>query len=263
MESHSLRPEDYRVGYVSTTSVELAAASEMRDEEHPELPYNPNDVNIYTLGQIGRHKVAIACLPSGQYGTNSAATVAIRMKSNFPATRFGLMVGVGGGAPGSADPSAEHGGIVQYDSRTATASGFQRKGFLNAPPLILLDALGKLRATHLRQNSKVSEHLAVLDRLPQFQRASAGPDKLFTPNIHSHLVVRAPRESPFIRSGIARDPFSAGLGNVLCFEMEVGDLMNGSPCVVIRGICDYSDTHKNKSCPGWITSAEGARVVVR
>jgi nucleoside phosphorylase len=35
-------------------------------------------------------------------------------------------------------------------------------------------------------------------------------------------------------------------GDVLCIEMEAAGLMNDFPCIVIRGICDYSDSHKNK-----------------
>ncbi|KAM0256388.1 hypothetical protein ACHAQJ_005039 [Trichoderma viride] len=35
-------------------------------------------------------------------------------------------------------------------------------------------------------------------------------------------------------------------GNVLCVEMEAAGLMNDFPCIVIRGICDYADSHKNK-----------------
>jgi nucleoside phosphorylase len=31
----------------------------------------------------------------------------------------------------------------------------------------------------------------------------------------------------------------------LCVEMEVAGLMNDFPCIVIRGICDYADSHKN------------------
>ncbi|MBE3046948.1 hypothetical protein IMZ48_31355 [Candidatus Bathyarchaeota archaeon] len=33
---------------------------------------------------------------------------------------------------------------------------------------------------------------------------------------------------------------------VSCFEMEAAGLMDDFPCLVIRGICDYSDDHKNK-----------------
>ena len=32
---------------------------------------------------------------------------------------------------------------------------------------------------------------------------------------------------------------------MLCFEMEAAGLMDEFPCLVIRGICDYSDSHKN------------------
>ncbi|KAL1614633.1 hypothetical protein SLS54_009603, partial [Diplodia seriata] len=34
-------------------------------------------------------------------------------------------------------------------------------------------------------------------------------------------------------------------GNCICFEMEAAGLMNNFPCLVIRGICDYADSHKN------------------
>jgi nucleoside phosphorylase len=34
--------------------------------------------------------------------------------------------------------------------------------------------------------------------------------------------------------------------SVICFDMEAAGLMDNFPCLVIRGICDYADTHKNK-----------------
>lgn len=33
---------------------------------------------------------------------------------------------------------------------------------------------------------------------------------------------------------------------ILCIEMEAAGLMDGFPCLVIRGIGDYADSHKNK-----------------
>jgi hypothetical protein len=33
---------------------------------------------------------------------------------------------------------------------------------------------------------------------------------------------------------------------ILCVEMEAAGLMETFPCLVIRGICDYADSHKNK-----------------
>jgi hypothetical protein len=33
---------------------------------------------------------------------------------------------------------------------------------------------------------------------------------------------------------------------LICFEMEAARLMDHFLCLVIRGICDYADSHKNK-----------------
>jgi nucleoside phosphorylase len=49
-----------------------------------------------------------------------------------------------------------------------------------------------------------------------------------------------------MRDAAQRDQVSAELGDVLCFEMEAACLMNNFPCPVIRGVCDYADSHKNK-----------------
>jgi nucleoside phosphorylase len=49
-----------------------------------------------------------------------------------------------------------------------------------------------------------------------------------------------------MRDGKTRDEVSSALGGVLCFEMEAAGLMDRFPCLIIRGICDYADSHKNK-----------------
>lgn len=49
-----------------------------------------------------------------------------------------------------------------------------------------------------------------------------------------------------MRSAAERDRVSTELGGVLCFEMEAAGLMNSFPCLVVRGICDYADSHKDK-----------------
>ena len=77
---------------------------------------------------------------------------------------------------------------------------------------------------------------------------------------NSQLVVRQPRtgkhQDPAIHYGLiasadqvmkdahTRDKLAKEQG-ILCFEMEAAGLMDRFACVVIRGICDYSDTHKN------------------
>jgi len=293
MAKRRLRREDYAAGCVCALPTELAALEESLDEEHQHHP--SNSANIYTLGRIGEHNIVLACLPAGQIGTNSAAVVAIRMKSDFPMIRFALMVGIGGGVPSEradirlgdvvvSQPHNQHGGVVQYDFGKATQNGFERTGHLTPPPAILLSAVTNLQSKHIRGRSRLSEYLSKLANRPYFARESAGPDVLFKAN-YNHVgettcelcskemvVERPPRTSQetvihygtiasgnkVIRDGATRDRVSSELGGVICFEMEAAGLMNNFPCLVIRGICDYADSHKNKKWQGYAAATAAA-----
>ncbi len=62
--------------------------------------------------------------------------------------------------------------------------------------------------------------------------------------IHYGLIASG---NQVIKDAGFRDRLNQDLGrNVLCVEMEAAGLMDGFPCIVIRGICDYADSHKNK-----------------
>jgi nucleoside phosphorylase len=60
-----------------------------------------------------------------------------------------------------------------------------------------------------------------------------------------------------IKDATVRDKLAAEK-DVLCFEMKAAGLMNHFPCLVIRGICDYSDSHKNKEWQGYATMVAAA-----
>ncbi|TFB02951.1 Ankyrin repeat domain-containing protein 50 [Trichoderma ghanense] len=49
-----------------------------------------------------------------------------------------------------------------------------------------------------------------------------------------------------MKSGVHRDQI-AKQHNIVAFEMEGAGLWDEAPCIVVKGICDYSDSHKNKS----------------
>lgn len=148
----------------------------MLDEIQEGLPQQPNDHNAYILGRIGKHNVVIAGLPNGEYGTASAAAMAMQLLSSFQSIRFGLMVGVGGGIPNrNADirlgdivvskPMNTHGGVVQYDYGKALDGGyFQQTGMLNRPSQFLLTALTKLQADHLTEESQVMGFIGDIER---------------------------------------------------------------------------------------------------
>lgn len=244
-----------------------------------------NDNNTYVFGRVSGHCVVIGCLPHGRYGTSSAASVAKDMIRCFLNLKFALMVGIGGGAPTQerdirlgdvvvSVPQGALGGVVQYDfGKRLTGGRFQQTGQLNAPPEVLLGALPEMQRRHNdpRKPDKIAEHIRLMDDMPDYSRPV--DDVLYRADYEhkggqscadcdtSGLVDRAPRNpkrevivhygiiasaNSVMKSAVERDQYAKDRSlNVLCFEMEAGGLMNSFPCLVIRGICDYSDSHKN------------------
>jgi nucleoside phosphorylase len=284
-----LRNQEYTVGWICALPIELAAARAMLDENHGKpTEQHPSDKNNYHLGAIGQHKVVIACLPSGVYGTTSAATVAAHILFSFESIRIGLMVGIGGGNPSNgcdirlggvvaSKPEGTLGGIVQYDLGKAGEDRFTRSGSSNKPPLVLLNAISSLQAEHELEGSRIPQFLSEMTTKYTNMRAEytyqgASNDRLYEANYEhvggddacefcddSKAIHRPDRNTnaPFIHYGIiasgnqvikhagTRDRIGKEHG-VICFEMEAAGLVDNFPCLVIRGICDYSDSHKNK-----------------
>lgn len=284
MTRRILDAAEYTVGWICALPIELAAAQVMLDEEH--LPHHDIDSNRYTLGRIGSHNVVLAHLPAGQMGIGPAAFNAGQAISKFKSIRFGLMVGIGGGVPSAeadvrlgdivvSQPSKQHGGVVQYDfGKTGREGQMTRTGSLDSPPPVLLETVTKLRANHYLDRGSLVAHLSNFDQLPPFHREKAGPDVLFEAaydhnggatceqcgkeRVIHRTTRRAGEEvtvhygtiasgNQVMKDGATRDRLSSELGGVLCFEMEAAGLMNNFPCLVVRGICDYADSHKNKA----------------
>jgi nucleoside phosphorylase len=295
-----LSHEDYTVGWICGLPLEMAAAKLMLDAIHPILPRPPNDQNTYILGNVGKHNVVIAGLPSGAYGNTSATSVGMQLLSSFPAVRIGLMVGIAGGVPyNDADirlgdivvsqPSDTLGGVVQYDLGKVLSDGrFTRTGMLNRPPKVLLTALATLQAHHHTEESKVVEFVSNIQaKMPPHKATTfARPtqeDCLFQVEYdhvasstslgcdRSKLCPRPPRDhqepvvhygligsaNQVVKDGRQRDQLASDLG-VYCVEMEAAGLMNDFPCLVVRGICDYADSHKNKEWQGYAAAVAAA-----
>ncbi|KAF7513467.1 hypothetical protein GJ744_008761 [Endocarpon pusillum] len=174
-------------------------------------------------------------------------------------------------------PEGTIGGVVQYDLGKAVSAGsLQRTGCLDRPPHALLTALRTLESTHEMADSDIPVFLEEMaNNYPKMRNkyVSPGPknDRLFQEDYDhpegkktcedcdvSRLVDRKPRESDIpnihygliasgnqvIKNAMTRSRIANELG-VLCFDMEAAGLMNHFKCLVIRGICDYCDSHKN------------------
>lgn len=60
-----------------------------------------------------------------------------------------------------------------------------------------------------------------------------------------------------MRNGLQRDAL-AGVDKILCFETEAAGALNDFPCLVVRGISDYSDSHKNDKWHGYAAAVAAA-----
>lgn len=291
MAQAALTYESYDVGIICALAIEKAALKCMLDQEHPRLRNKNGDDNDYTLGKIGAHNVAVACLPAGVTGKVSAATVAKDMLRTFP-IRVGLMIGIGGGIWSEetdirlgdvivSQPDGIHGGVVQWDFGKMEAGGkFRRTGMLDKPPRVLLNALQTLKINHEINGSKLDHYLAeMITKAPRmaegYGHQGTESDQLYQSE-YDHVnggtcdqcdiskLVKRPERRDFegtyepkihygniasgdevMRDGNTRDRIAAE-ERILCFEMEAAGLMDSFPCVVVRGIADYADSHKNK-----------------
>lgn len=281
--------DQYTIAWICALHIEMAAARAMLDEVHQDLPRHRNDTNAYTLGTIEHHNVVIACLPTAQYGTNNAANVLTNLVRTFPSIRLGLMVGIGGGVPSMAD--VRLGDIVvgtrvmQYDLGKTLGDGqIQPTAIPKTPQQLLGTVVSSLRAKHELEPSRVPSILREKFEGHSEYGHPSSPDYLFCATYdhasstsgcdgcdHSKLVPRSRRmtDDPLIhygaiasgnqvmRSGTVRDNIARRV-DVICFEMEAAGLMDILPCLPIRGICDYSDSHKNKEWQRYAAAAAAA-----
>lgn len=149
---------------------------------------------------------------------------------------------------------------------------------LNKPPAILSKAIELLQSDHDFGEGKMKQYIdevaiksMKLPPLRDYRFPGRDQDQLFKPYYRhaggddcsacdrKQVQERLSRDSDdpavhygliasgnaVIKSAQYRDELRDKWG-ALCFEMEAAGLMDSFPCIVIRGICDYSDDHKHK-----------------
>jgi len=185
-------------------------------------------------------------------------------------------------------PVGRTGGVLPYKfGKAVQGRDFEITGDLNSPPTILLTALNRLDMLHQRKGNDIADTVrTMINKNPRMQGKYDYPgaekdrwyessyvhvdsslrcDTVCDHNVPS-MIQRQPRspdaEEPIVHYGIIasadqlmkdavdRDKISQQ-HDILCFEMEAAGLSNDFPCVVIRGICDYSDSHKNDEWQGY------------
>jgi nucleoside phosphorylase len=298
-------PEEYTVGWICALPTEHIAACLFLDEIHDQPDSAKGDNNAYECGVMAGHKVVIAVMPQGEYGTTTAATVARDMVHSFPNLKIGLMVGLGGGAPTPenyirlgdvvvSSPKNGRGGVYQYDyGKKVQDHDIKPTGHLNQPPPAVLTATALLVSRYGRGGNQIGNTVdEILEKNPRLKKQFGRPevDILYAskfvhpydedkrpceglcetnpPNIISRLAREEYEDNPAVHYGtiasgnsLMKDALfrdSMASEGILCFEMEAAGLANHFPCLVVRGICDYSDSHKNKRWQGYAAMTAAA-----
>lgn len=191
-------------------------------------------------------------------------------------------------SPGRGNGSS-HGDVFQYDfGETIQGQSFQMTGFLNQPPSFLRAAITGIKAKYEEEGHQIKAKIGAIFDTKQrlrrkYQRPDPSSDRLYQshichpideerscvtscgnnppslilrpergaheddPTIHYGLIASA---NQLMKDAVLRDKLAAEK-DVKCFETEAAGLMNHFPCLVIRGICDYADSHRNKEWQGY------------
>lgn len=175
-------------------------------------------------------------------------------------------------------PVGQGGGVIQYDMGKDEEDEFVRVGSMNMPPPQLVSASKRLESepgVGKRISDLAQMAAEKMDEPEEWEYVGAEKDRLFTPKYphvrgeddcekclqnvkKKDLAQRAVRKRTYPRifygnigsgNSVVKKAFSrdtiAKRENVICFDMESAGLMNEFPCLVIRGISDYADSHKN------------------
>ncbi|KAK7952895.1 purine and uridine phosphorylase [Apiospora saccharicola] len=192
------------------------------------------------------------------------------------------------GWPGDGKPAC-----VYYDlGKRHTDGRFEISGTIDRPDRVLLNALGALESDHEMDETNFQEHrerLLAWKNKERFAFPGLDKDLLFQADYKhneesmegcascdtSRLVERPARTetdvsgfifhrgriatgNAVVRSGVDRDEISERCGGILCIEMEAAGVDASRPCLVVRGISDYADSHKNDA---WQSYAAGNAAV--
>ncbi|KAE8381554.1 nucleoside phosphorylase domain-containing protein [Aspergillus bertholletiae] len=233
-------------------------------EDFREIP--PEDITIAIFCTLSHEAVVV------KYSLDEE--LRCRPMAIVPNIRLALMVGVGADIPNlpSRDirlgditvsvPQDNHPGVVQYDFGKYERDGFVLKEPFNKPLSILISADGPVRKILRRITKK-----------PRFKRPDTS-DNLFKEDFHhinkgadcagclassaANLVPRDTREQkhPVVHRGLIlsgssvvnnpqnRHCLRRDYTNAICFETGAAGIMDEIPCLVVRGISNYADTHQ-------------------
>ncbi|KAJ4404951.1 hypothetical protein N0V85_004765 [Neurospora sp. IMI 360204] len=286
-------PDDtarYTVGWIAPLPVELTAGlGLLEDRTTMEVP---GDDATYHVGRIGRHFVVMVVCPS--IGILSAAMALTNMRRSFRNIRHVLVVGTAGGVPcygpdmdeqivlGDVVVGIPHhgtGGVTHYEfgAWQQGENDLTVKAHTLHPSAALLSAVNNLRSAHMMAGgSRIPQYLQELRKgldersRQRYEDPGAEHDYLFEDDDYLHHpdgsrgkfceglcdATRARRRND--RGSWAEresDRPEIHYGNIGSASAGV---VSDYQALVIRGICNYADSHKNKKWQGYAAATAAA-----
>lgn len=189
-------------------------------------------------------------------------------------------------------PTSIHSGAIQYDHGKAATGHFERTGNIAPPPAILLSAAQALAVEQARSDddpvwADTQRTLRSRRTTQRFKFPGVAQDHLYRKDcIHERPGIsceesgcdpekRTPRslknEESFVvvhrgtiasgdmivKNAALRDTLARQHG-LLCFETEAAGALADFACLVIRGIANYCDSHKNSQWHGYAAAVAAA-----
>ncbi|KAK4151397.1 hypothetical protein C8A00DRAFT_17195 [Chaetomidium leptoderma] len=100
--------------------------------------------------------------------------------------------------------------------------------------------------------TRLEEQLAAATTIPS---SSTTPDDSNTPTFEPAIHIGPVASGDTVmKSGAMRDSIAAKEG-VIAFEMEAAGIWDHLPSLVVKGVCDYADSHKNKKWQDYAAAA--------
>ncbi|TLD14369.1 uncharacterized protein PgNI_02690 [Pyricularia grisea] len=228
-------------------------------------------------GRIGTNPAASAIGDMARSFPNLRFVVMVGIAGGAPTAHNNIRLGdVIVGVPGN-----RQGGVRHCDFGVSKQNAdFKEYGHLNGPPTKILGAIARLQTKHTRRGHDFEKRIAAnlnenFRMKSKYSRPKA--DVLYEPDcehptgknislcsitcppqsilerterneddliqVHYGVIASGNRK---IEDALYRNKY-AEEANIQCFKIKATGILNRFPYLIIRGICDYADTHINKN----------------
>jgi len=267
------------IGIITALPKEYAAVSILLENKKDKYKVpGPGASRRYCLGEIptekgNKHSLVLA---NAGMGNNIAATRASLLLEHFPNVKSIIMVGIAGGVP-NPDKVDDHvrlgdivvsneNGVIQYDLIKQEIHDITHRNLPRPPSASLLEAVKCLEAEEILGDRPWEKYIDQALSIIKTIRPSEDKDILYCSDSQEEIIKHPndpkrikgqPRVfiGPIASANIlqkdpkARDKLRDKFG-VKAIEMEASGIADATwnhevGYLVVRGICDYCDSHKN------------------